>query len=198
LVKAGALTGGVHLFTVLLLLLLTYFGEEATLNPSFNPFWYLVFSFGGGVLAAFLLMIMLTFAESVFNYTTDFKLLELGNQNSPLLRELMVQAPGTYHHSIIVGTLSESASDAIGENGLLARVACLYHDIGKMKKPLYFVENQTHRINRHDKLTPRMSARVIQAHVKDGIEMAKAEKLPQEIIDIIPEHHGTRLISFFL
>jgi len=109
----------------------------------------------------------------------------------------MVQAPGTYHHSIIVGTLSEAAAEAISENGLLARVACLYHDIGKSKKPLYYVENQTHRENRHDKLTPRMSAMVIQAHVKDGIEMAKNAKLPQEIIDIIPQHHGTRLISFF-
>ena len=195
--KAGGATGTVNVLGVTFILMIKAFADQLNQFPLQDLFWFGVMAFAGGILGAIMLMILVTIIEGVFSYTTDFKLLELANQNTPVLRELMVQAPGTYHHSIIVGTLSEAASNAIGENGLYARVACLYHDIGKSKKPLYYVENQNYRENRHDKLTPRMSARVIQAHVKDGIEMARAAKLPQEIIDIIPQHHGTRLISFF-
>lgn len=195
---AGAKIG---LLSAVLVILLTWIKQSShpILQVTLADFWRLMaVGFSGPIVASVIfLTLYLLVAESVFNYTTDFKLMELSNQNSPLLKELMVQAPGTYHHSIIVGTLSEAAATAIGENGLLARVSCLYHDIGKMKKPLYYVENQTYTENRHDKLTPRMSARVIQAHVKDGVEMAKEARLPKEIIDIIPQHHGTRMISFF-
>jgi len=194
----GVKTG---LLSAVLVVLLTWIKQSShpILQVSLSDFGRLIaLGFSGPIIASVIfLTLFLLVAESVFNYTTDFKLMELSNQNSPLLKELMVQAPGTYHHSIIVGTLSEAAATAIGENGLLARVSCLYHDIGKMKKPLYYVENQTYTENRHDKLTPRMSARVIQAHVKDGIEMANEARLPKEIIDIIPQHHGTRMISFF-
>lgn len=197
LFRIGLLVGILNAVVAGCITFVTFFNEPVALGARAGFLWNVGLAFSSGILTSFLLSLMITLAEAVFGYTTDFKLLELADQNSPLLRELMVQAPGTYHHSLIVGTLSEAASTAIGENGLLARVACLYHDIGKTKKPLYYVENQTQRENRHDKLTPRMSARVIQAHVKDGIEMGLEAKLPQEIIDIIPQHHGTRLISFF-
>lgn len=130
-------------------------------------------------------------------YVTNFSLLELGSLNQPLLRELNLRAPGTYNHSVAVGSLAEAAAEAVGANHLFARVACYYHDIGKMRKPLYFIENQQGGENRHDKLSPSMSALIVEAHVKDGYEMALAHGLPKPIADIIPQHHGTRLISFF-
>jgi len=135
--------------------------------------------------------------ESLFKYTTDFKLLELANMNTPILRELMIQAPGTYHHSIIVGNLVENAAESIGANPLLARVAAYYHDIGKIKKPLYFAENMRLPENRHDKLAPSMSALILISHVKDGVELAREHKLGKNLIDIIHQHHGTALIKFF-
>lgn len=116
--------------------------------------------------------------------------------NHPLLREMIVRAPGTYHHSQLVGILSEAGTRAIGGNWLLARVASYYHDIGKMKKPQYFIENQKGD-NPHDRLSPSMSAMIIEAHVKDGIDMALEHKLPKVIADFIPEHQGTKLIGFF-
>ncbi len=135
--------------------------------------------------------------ETLFQYTTDIKLLELANLNSPVLRELMVKAPGTYHHSIIVGNLVEAAAESIGANPLLARVAAYYHDIGKAAKPHYFIENQGGEENRHDKLMPSMSALILISHIKDGAELARESRLGQPIIDIIRQHHGTGLIRFF-
>jgi putative nucleotidyltransferase with HDIG domain len=117
--------------------------------------------------------------------------------NNPLLRELLIQAPGTYHHSIIVGNLAESAAETIGANPLLARVAAYYHDIGKAKKPLYFIENVTSGENKHDKLTPSMSALILIAHLKDGLEMAREQRLGEDLIAILQQHHGTSLMKFF-
>ncbi len=117
--------------------------------------------------------------------------------NNPLLRELMVQAPGTYHHSVIVGNLAEAAAEAIHANPLIARVGAYYHDIGKIRKPLYFIENAGCQENRHDKLSPSMSALILVAHVKDGVEMARAARLGEPIEEIIRQHHGTSLIKFF-
>lgn len=151
----------------------------------------------GGLFSAMFVTGIIPLIESGFKYTTDVKLLELANMNSPVLRELMVQAPGTYHHSIVVGNLVEAAAEAINANPLLARVAAYYHDIGKIKKPLYFIENSDGQRNRHDKLAPSMSALVLTSHVKDGVEMAREHKLGNEIIDIIQQHHGTSLIKFF-
>ncbi len=147
---------------------------------------------GAGIIAVGVLPIY-----EAFGYLTNFKLLELASLGSPLLKELSVQAPGTYHHSVVVGSLAEAAAEAVGANPLFARVACYYHDIGKMKKPHYFIENQAGRENLHDRLTPSMSALVVESHVKDGIEMGLAHGLPRAIVDMIPQHHGTRLISFF-
>ena len=151
----------------------------------------------GGLFSAMIVNGIIPLIESGFKYTTDVKLLELANMNSPVLRELMVQAPGTYHHSIVVGNLVEAAAEAINANPLLARVAAYYHDIGKIKKPLYFIENSGGQRNRHDKLAPSMSALVLTSHVKDGVEMAREHKLGNEIVDIIQQHHGTSLIKFF-
>ncbi|TRZ65770.1 HDIG domain-containing protein, partial [bacterium] len=140
---------------------------------------------------------MLIFYEKVFGITTDLTLLELADFNQPLLRELSTKAPGTFHHSIVMGNLAEEAAAAIGANRIMARVGCYYHDIGKITKPSFFVENQMESVNRHEVLNPSMSAKIIIAHVKNGIELAKKYKIPQGIIDFIPMHHGTTLVSYF-
>lgn len=134
--------------------------------------------------------------EKSFKITTDFTLLELADTNLPLMKDLMNNAPGTFHHSLQVANLAESAASEIGANALLCRVGAMYHDIGKMEKPAYFIENQNAG-NDHDKLKPRMSALVIKAHVTDGVKMAEEHDLPQVIIDFIKTHHGTSLIKYF-
>jgi hypothetical protein len=147
----------------------------------------------GGVLAAGFVPL----CEMAFGYITDIKLMEQASLDQPILRELMLQAPGTYHHSLVVGSLVEAAAREIGANHRLAKVAALYHDVGKLKKPAYFVENQFGGINRHEKLAPSMSALILTSHVKEGVEMAKKHRLGQPIIDIMAQHHGTRVIKFF-
>lgn len=135
--------------------------------------------------------------EQVFKITTDITLLELTDFNHPLLRQMQIDAPGTYHHSLMVANLSENAAAAIGANPLLCRVCSFFHDIGKLVKPEYFVENQRGGINPHDEKNPSMSALVIKAHIKEGVEMARQHKLPRVIIDVIRQHHGTSLIQYF-
>jgi len=155
------------------------------------------FALINGLLCALIVTGIIPMVEYFFKYTTDIKLLELANMNSPVLRELMVQAPGTYHHSVVVGNLVEAAAEEINANPLLARVSAYYHDIGKIRKPLYFVENIGVGENRHDKLAPSMSALILMAHVKDGVEIARENKLGEPIVDVIRQHHGTALIKFF-
>ncbi|MEI6305235.1 MAG: HDIG domain-containing metalloprotein [Deltaproteobacteria bacterium] len=155
------------------------------------------FALVSGLLCAGFASGFIPLIESLFQYTTDIKLLELANLNSPLLRDLMVRSPGTYHHSVVVGNLVEAAAESINANPLLARVAAYYHDIGKASKPLYFIENQTGEENRHDKLTPNMSALILISHIKEGAEQAREKHLGQPIIDIIRQHHGTGLIKYF-
>ena len=155
------------------------------------------FGLCGGIFAGILATGLTPLAEMAFGYTTDIKLLELATMDQPLLRELMVEAPGTYHHSVIVGNMVEAAANSIGANSLLAKVAAYYHDIGKTKKPLYFIENQFECENRHEKLAPSMSSLILISHVKDGIELAKQHRLGKEIINIINQHHGKSFISFF-
>lgn len=150
-----------------------------------------------GISVAAIVSLTLPLIEYFFKVTTDISLLELLDLNQPLMKTLMVSAPGTYHHSVIVGTLAESAAEIVGANPLLARVSAYYHDIGKIKMPDYFVENQSGAVSKHDKLTPHMSSMIIVNHVKEGIELAKEYKLPAPIIDIIAQHHGTMLISYF-
>jgi cyclic-di-AMP phosphodiesterase PgpH len=150
-----------------------------------------------GFLSAILTIGVLPFLESMFDITSSFKLMELSNPNQPLLKQLLVEAPGTYHHSVVVGNLAEAAAEEVGANSLLARVGAYYHDIGKLKRPYFFAENQEAYKNTHDDMEPSLSALVIASHVKDGVEMAKKYRLPKVIIEIINQHHGTGLISYF-
>jgi len=147
--------------------------------------------------AGFLMTGLLFFIERAFGVLTDISLLELGDMSKPLLQELVQRAPGTYNHSIIVGAIAEAAAEAIGARGLLVRVGAYFHDIGKMLKPQYFVENQQPNENRHETLAPAMSTLVIIAHVKDGADLARQHKLPGPIIDFIEQHHGTTLVGYF-
>jgi putative nucleotidyltransferase with HDIG domain len=149
------------------------------------------------VLAALIMTGLLPFIERLFDVQTDISLLELGDAAHPLLQELARRAPGTYNHSINVASLAEAAAESIGANGLLVRVGAYFHDIGKMFKPGYFVENQGRDANRHDSLLPAMSTLVIIAHVKDGADLARQNRLPQPIIDFIEQHHGTTLVEYF-
>jgi len=149
------------------------------------------------LLAGVLMTGLLPFIERVFDVQTDISLLELGDVQHPLLQELVRRAPGTYNHSINVASIAETASESIGANGLLVRVGAYFHDIGKMLKPSYFVENQGPEGNRHESLQPAMSTLVIIAHVKDGADLARQHRLPQPIIDFIEQHHGTTLVEFF-
>jgi len=150
----------------------------------------------GGPVAVALVAFLLPVLERLFGITTDLRLLELSNQNLPLLKRLSLEAPGTYQHSLAVGNLAEAGAEAVGANGLLLRVCSYYHDVGKLVKPEYFVENQRGR-NPHDSLSPSMSALVILSHVKEGLEIARRESLPLPIRQAIATHHGTKLIRYF-
>jgi putative nucleotidyltransferase with HDIG domain len=134
---------------------------------------------------------------AVFGVTTRLQLMELAQLNAPLLRRLQDEAPGTFHHSIIVGNLAERAADLIGADSLLVRVGSYYHDIGKMARPGFFIENQLSGLNPHDGLDPATSAGILQEHVGHGLELARRHHLPERVRDFIPEHHGTRLVAYF-
>ncbi len=196
ILKAGVYTGLVNvltIFTIKMIEVVSVTERWTVIDLSSN----LVLGFLGGMNSALFVLFYAPIAEMVFGYTTDIKLLELGNLNHPLMREMIVKAPGTYHHSQLVAVLAEAASQAIGANPILARVGAYFHDVGKMKKPLYFIENQMGGENRHDKLNPSMSALIISSHVKDGVELAEEHRLPKIIADMIPQHQGTKLITYF-
>lgn len=189
LLKAGVAVGLANLYSILAWSLLS----GATERLGFHLLCGLV----SGLFVAILSLGLLPLFEYLFEVATDFRLLELCNLNHPLLKEMILKAPGTYHHSVMVGTLAEAAAEAIGANALLCRVGAYYHDIGKITKPSYFVENQQYARNRHEKLGPSLSSLVIVSHVKAGIEMGRAYGLPPTVLEMIPQHHGTRLILFF-
>ncbi len=153
----------------------------------------------GGLIAAALTIGLMPFLESALRLVSPYTLMELANHDKPLLKRMQFEAPGTFHHSLMVASLSEAAAEAIGGNALLTRVGSLYHDIGKMRRPLFFIENQAYfgAENPHDKMTPRLSKMVITAHTKDSIEMAKQHRLPSNIMDFMTEHHGTMIAGFF-
>lgn len=150
-----------------------------------------------GFVCTVLVMFLLPIFESLFNVTTNFTLMELSDLNRPLLKRLIMEAPGTYHHSLMLGNMVEAAAFDVKANGLLARVTAYYHDIGKLTKPEYFFENQGDSINKHEKLAPTMSALILASHVREGVELAKREKLPDIVIDGIREHHGTTVMAYF-
>lgn len=189
LLKAGVAVGLANLYSILTWSLL--FGTTEQLGV------HLLCGLIGGLFVAILSLGILPLFEYLFEMATDFRLLELCNLNHPLLKEMILKAPGTYHHSIMVGTLAEAAAEAIGANTMLCRVGAYYHDIGKIAKPSYFVENQQHARSRHEKLDPSLSSLVIVSHVKTGIEMGRAYGLPPAVLEMIPQHHGTRLILYF-
>ncbi len=159
--------------------------------------WHAGIAFLGGIVCSIVTTGITPLVEVIFGYSTDIKLMELANLDRPILKRLMLESPGTYHHSVLVGTLVEAAASEIGANPILAKVCGYYHDIGKINKPLYFIENQAGGKNRHDKLAPSMSSLILIAHIKDGVEIATQNKLGPEIIDAIRQHHGTSLIKFF-
>lgn len=150
-----------------------------------------------GISSAVLTIGFLPFLETGFGVLSTIKLIELSNPNHPLLRKILTEAPGTYHHSVMVANLAESACEAIGANGLLARVGCYYHDIGKTKRPHFFIENQMNMGNPHDRIPPQASKNIIIAHATDGAELLRKYKMPKEIVDIAEQHHGTSLLKYF-
>ncbi|HEU5298041.1 MAG TPA: HDIG domain-containing protein [bacterium] len=155
------------------------------------------YGLGSGVLVGVIAIGMLPYLENLFGLVTPIKLLELSNPGQPLLRRLQMEAPGTYHHSIMVANLAEAAAEAIGADSLLVRVGTYYHDVGKIRRPAFFVENQVGIENPHDKMAPSLSALTVLAHVRDGLEYAHEYRLPQAVATFIPEHHGTSLITYF-
>lgn len=159
--------------------------------------FYLIAALFSAILSGALAIGSLPFIESGFGIISSFRLIELSNPNHPLLKKILMEAPGTYHHSLMVANLAEAACEAIGANGLLARVGCYYHDIGKTRRPGFFVENQMNGLNPHDQLPPDASSDIIIAHVEDGVEILEKHKMPREIIDIAQQHHGTTLVKFF-
>jgi len=150
-----------------------------------------------GIATAIITIGLLPYLEHTFNVTTPFKLLDLANPSHPLLQRLLLDAPGTYHHSILVGNLAETAADMIGADPITVRVGAYYHDIGKIKRPYFFVENQVEGENPHDKIAPSLSTLIVTSHIKDGFELCQDYKLPQVIVDIVQQHHGTMLVSYF-
>ncbi|MSU48021.1 MAG: HDIG domain-containing protein [Opitutus sp.] len=157
----------------------------------------MVAGLGTGVLTGIGVVGLLPVLESLFKRTTDITLLELTDYNHPLLRHMQLEAPGTFHHSLVVAQLSENAANAIGANPLIARVCALFHDVGKTANAAYFIENQRERHNPHDDLPPAESARIIKQHVPDGVELAHKHQLPRAVVDVIQQHHGTTLVRYF-
>ena len=190
-ITAGAKLG---LLNILLVTAIDFYLADLSV-PKLLYDW--AFGFMGGIGAGIVTAGIVPLVEIAFGYTTDISLLELANLDRPILRRLMIEAPGTYHHSVLVGTLVEAAASEIGANHLLTKVCGYYHDIGKINKPLYFIENQQNGKNKHDKLAPSMSGLILIAHVKEGVEIAKEHKLGQDIIDTIRQHHGTSFIKYF-
>jgi putative nucleotidyltransferase with HDIG domain len=170
--------------------------EMLGLAPASEIFQTVPWGVANGLLSVVLTIGLLPIFESLFRHATNITLLELSDLNHPLLRQLAMRAPGTYQHSLMMGELSAVAAEACGANPLLTRVGAYFHDIGKMNKPEYFVENQAGH-NPHDKLSPHMSALIVASHVKEGLELAGPYRLPDEVQDFIPEHHGTQTMSFF-
>ncbi len=191
---AGVRTGLVNAIMVLLVTTILSRSDENFLSMIA---WSVPAGFLSGLIASLLASALIPLLESLFNATTDVALMELANLNHPLLKEMIVKAPGTYHHSLVVGSMVESAAEEIGANPLLAKVMSYYHDIGKTEHAQYFIENQKAGQNPHDHLSPHMSKTILIAHVKDGVELGLEHKLGKPIIDGIVQHHGTTLIQFF-
>jgi hypothetical protein len=191
--RVGLVVGALNVMMVLILTALAGMAERGAIQMVFD----VLCAVAGGLLVAVATSFAIPVLESLLSITTDIKLLELSNTNLPLLRRLAFEAPGTFQHSLMVANLTKEGCEAIGADPVLAYSSGLYHDIGKVLRPDYFIENQRPGHNPHDKLLPSMSALVLVNHVKDGLELARANGLPKVILDAIEQHHGTRLMKFF-
>lgn len=190
--RTGVIVAGVSIVPISAMYMLTAGGyrlQEHLISIGFG--------ISGGLMAAVLTLGLLPFFEESFGILSPMKLIELANPNQPLLRKLLIETPGTYHHSVMVGNLAESAAEAIGADGLLARVGAFYHDLGKTKRPQFFIENQVSGNNPHDKLSPHLSKTIIINHARDGVDILRRGNIPKPIQDIAGQHHGTTLLKFF-
>lgn len=191
--RAGFFVSGMNLLSVIAMHFL-----QADNGASLHEFSiHLGFAALNGIISAILVMGILPFFESAFGLLTAIRLLELSNPNNPLLRKVLLEAPGTYHHSLIVGNLAEAAAEIVGADPLICRVGAYYHDVGKTRRPMFFVENQMTKENPHDKIAPSLSHLIITSHVTDGLEMLKRSGLPKPIQDICATHHGTTILWYF-
>lgn len=192
ILQAGLFVAGVNVLALTAIMLIRNGGYS---NMEISS--YFVMACASGLVSSVLTIGFMPFFETGFGILSTMKLIELANPNHPLLRKILTETPGTYHHSVMVANLSESACEAIGANGLLARVAAYYHDIGKTKRPQYFIENQMNIENPHNKLSAQLSKNIIISHVTDGVEMLRKHKMPKEFVDIAEQHHGTTLLKYF-
>ncbi|MFD2618272.1 HD family phosphohydrolase [Terrilactibacillus laevilacticus] len=192
ILQTGMFISLTNMLTVIMLMLI----QNNTFRLG-DIFLNLIFAYLSGFLTTILTLGLIPVLETGFGMLSTIKLIELSNPNHPLLRKILLEAPGTYHHSVMVANLAERACEVIGANGLLARVAAYYHDIGKTKRPRFFVENQLDGVNPHDNLSPQLSRAVIISHPYDGADILRAHKMPKEIIDIAEQHHGTSLLKYF-
>jgi len=193
IMRAGFIISGVNLLTIT--------ATQALLSSTGSEFSQylesLLFGVVNGLFSAIVAIGVLPFLESSFGILTPISLLELSNPNHPLLKKLLMEAPGTYHHSLIVGNLAEAAAERVGGDPLICRVGAFFHDVGKMKRPLFFIENQMSKDNPHDKVAPSLSHLIITSHVRDGLEMQEEYRLPKPIRDICEQHHGTTVLMYF-
>ncbi len=190
LTKAGVLIGLAEMVCIVSVGLINFISINQLVVDS-------LWGLASGIVSAIVVSGVLPIFEMAFGLTTNISLLELSDLNQPILKELVMKAPGTYHHSLLVGNLAESAAEVVGANSLLARVGAYFHDIGKLRMAPYFSENQTYTENKHDNLSPKISSLIIINHVKEGADLARKYKLGQPIIDIISQHHGNDLVHFF-
>lgn len=195
--KSNILQAGffISIINILIIFFLLFLGNGQFTKMEY--LYYTIFAFVSGLLSAILTIGLLPFFEAGFGVLSTLKLIELSSPNHPLLKKILTEAPGTYHHSVMVANLAEAACEAIGANGLLARVGCYYHDIGKTRRPQFFIENQMNIENPHNHISPETSKDIIIAHATDGALMLQKHKLPKEIVDIAEQHHGTTLLKYF-
>ncbi|MCA1063443.1 HD family phosphohydrolase [Rossellomorea aquimaris] len=195
--RSNILRAGIYVSLVNILILAFLVLLSGTSYSTSEYVYYLVFALVSGISSSILTIGFLPFFEAGFGILSSMRLVELSSPTQPLLKKLLTDAPGTYHHSVMVANLAEAACESIGANGLLARVGCYYHDVGKSKRPHFFIENQLNMENPHDRVSPETSRDVIISHTSDGAEMLRKHKLPKEIVDIAEQHHGTTLLKYF-
>ncbi|HBV95958.1 MAG TPA: HD family phosphohydrolase [Desulfotomaculum sp.] len=191
LARAGFYTSAATLVAIVIM------GILGSISPGLVLLSALILGVTNGILSSILTNGSLPYLENAFGITSSVRLLELSHPSNPLLKKLQTEAPGTYHHSILVGNLAESAAEEVGGESLLVRVAAYYHDIGKIKRPYFFIENQLSSDNPHDKIAPTLSTLILTSHIRDGLELAREYKLPEAIVDIIEQHHGSSLVTYF-